>query len=196
MLDLQWLVILLAAAFTNNITLFRFLGLCPFVACSRRMDTAVGLGLAVTFVTTCTTALNNLLHHYVLVPLNLQHLELLLFIAVIAAFVQLIEMVVERFLPRLYYSLGIFLPLITVNCAILGTSLFMIMDNLTFTRSIAYGLGSGAGWMLAILLMAGLRERLDERHVPAPFRGVPLALILTGVLAMVLRRFVEMGMSG
>ena len=192
--ELQWLVILLTAAFTNNIALFRFLGICPLVACSRRMDTALGLGIAVTFVTTCTTGINNLLHHYLLKPLELEYLEFLLFIVVIAAFVQLIEMILERFLPRLYHALGIFLPLITVNCAILGTSLFMVMDNLTFVQSLAYGVGSGGGWMLAIILMAGLRERICETHAPAPFRGVPLALILTGIVAIIFRRFVEMGM--
>jgi len=193
--DVGWLVILLMAAITDNILLSRFLGVCPFVVCSRRMDTALGLGLAVTFVTGCTTAINNLLHYHVLVRFGLEHLEYLLFIAVIAAFVQLIEMVVERFLPRLYYSLGIFLPLITVNCAILGTSLFMIMGELTFPQSLAYGVGSGAGWMLAIVLMAGLRERVVQEHVPAPFRGVPLSLILIGLVAMIFRRFVEIGTS-
>jgi len=103
-------------------------------------------------------------------------------------------MVIERFVPRLFHALGIFLPLITVNCAILGTSLFMVLDDLTFGRSLAYGVGAGGGWMLAILLMAGLRERVVEEHVPAPFRGVPIALILTGLIAMIFRRFVELGM--
>lgn len=192
--DARWLAILLSAALTDNIMLSRFLGVCPFVACSRRMDTALGLGLAVTFVTACTAALNNLLHRLVLVPLKLEHLELLLFIAVIAAFVQLIEIVIERFAPRLFHALGIFLPLIAVNCAILGTSLFMVMDDLSFLQSLAFGVGSGAGWMLAILVMAGLRERVVEERVPAPFRGVPVALILTGILAMIFRRFVDLGM--
>jgi len=188
------LVILLSAAFTDNILLSRFLGVCPFVACSRRTDTALGLGLAVTFVTACTAGINRLLHG-ALVRLGLEHLEYLLFIAVIAALVQLIEMVVDRFFPRLYHALGIFLPLITVNCAILGTSLFMVLEDLTFVQSLAYGAGSGAGWMLAIWLLAGLRGRVVEERVPACFRGLPLALILIGILAMVFRSFVEIGIS-
>jgi len=188
------LVILLSAAFTDNILLTRFLGVCPLAACSRRRDTALGLGLAVTFVTACTAGVNSLLHA-ALVRLDLVHLEYLLFIAVIAGFVQLIEMVVDRFFPRLYHALGIFLPLITVNCAILGTSLFMVLEDLTLVQSLAYGVGSGAGWMLAIWLLAGLRSRIVEEDVPKPFRGLPLALILTGILAMIFRSFVEMGMS-
>ncbi len=191
----NWIVILLTAAFTNNIMFFRFLGLCPFAACSRRMDTALGLGLAVAFVTTCTAGLNYLLLQYVLKPAGLEYLEYLLFIAVIAAFVQLIEMVVERFFARLYYALGIFLPLITVNCAILGATLFMVMEDLSFVQSLAYGLGSGAGWLLAILLMSGLRERVVEVETPFPLRGVPQVLILTGILAMIFRRVVEMGLA-
>jgi Na+-transporting NADH:ubiquinone oxidoreductase subunit E len=189
--DLSWLVILLSAVFTDNILLSRFLGLCPFAACSKRMDTAIGLGWAVMFVTAVTAAANSLLHQYVLVPLGLEYLELLLFIALIAGVVQLIEMVVERFAPRLYHALGIFLPLITVNCAILGTSLFMINDDLSTTQSLAYGVGSGAGWMLAIGLMAGLRERMIEERIPLAFRGLPVTLILTGLLAMVFRRLTE-----
>jgi len=190
--DVSWFVILVTAVFTDNILLSRFLGLCPFVACSRRMDTAAGLGLAVMFVTACTAAADQLLYQHVLRPLGLEYLGLLLFIALIAAVVHLIEMVVERFFARLYHALGIFLPLITVNCAILGTSLFMINDDLSFTQATAYGIGSGAGWMLAICLMSGLRERLVEERIPASFRGVPVTLILTGVLAMVFRRFMEL----
>jgi Na+-transporting NADH:ubiquinone oxidoreductase subunit E len=190
--DLPWFVILLSAVFTDNILLSRFLGLCPFVACSRRMDTAAGLGMAVMFVTALTTAANGLVERFILRPLGLEYLALVLFIALIAAVVQLLERAVERFFPRLYHALGIFLPLITVNCAILGTSLFMINDDLTVPQSLAYGVGSGAGWMLAICLMSGLRQRLVEERIPVPFRGLPITLILTGVLAMVFRRFTEL----
>jgi Na+-transporting NADH:ubiquinone oxidoreductase subunit E len=190
--ELPWLMILLSAFFTDNILLSRFLGLCPFVACSRRMDTAAGLGLAVTFITVLTVALDNLLYQNVLRPLGLEYLALLIFIALIAGVVQLLEMIVERFFPALYHALGVFLPLIAVNCAILGASLFMINDDLSFVGSLAYGLGSGAGWMLAICLMAGLRERLVEERIPKAFRGVASTLILTGLLAMVFRRLTEL----
>ncbi len=193
--DVHWVVIFLAAVSTDNILLSRFLGICPFLACSRRPDTAFGLGLAVALVTTCTTALNHILYRYVLVSFGLEHLQYLFFIAVIAAFVQLLEMIFERFFHRLYFSLGIFLPLITVNCAILGTSLFMVIRDLTFVQAVAYGFGSGLGWMLAILLMAGLRSRVVDQHVPGPFRGVPLVMILTGILAMIFRGFVGMVVS-
>ena len=181
------LVLLISAAFTENILLFRFLGVCPALACSRRRDVAAGLGWAVLFITTCTAALNHLLDTHVLVPFDLGHLRLVLFIAVIAAFVQFIEMVMDRWFPRLYHGLGIFLPLITVNCAILGTSLFMVMREMNLVEATVYGFGSGLGWMLAIRLMASLRDAVNDARVPRPFRGVPLALILIGILAMIVR---------
>jgi Na+-transporting NADH:ubiquinone oxidoreductase subunit E len=191
----HWLIVLLSAALTDNILLTRFLGVCPLLACSRRPDTALGLGLAMTFVVTATTALNYVLQEAVLVPFGLEHLQILIFIAVIATFVQLMEIVFERFFIVLYHALGIFLPLITVNCAVLGTSLFMVMRRFTFMQAVAYGLGSGAGWMLAILLMSGLRGRVVSRRVPEAFRGTPLAMILIGLVAMIFRAFAGMGLS-
>jgi len=189
------LLIVISAAFTENILLFRFLGVCPALACSRRRDVAAGLGVAVLFVTTFTAALNHLLHVHVLVRFGLEHLELVLFIAVIAAFVQFIEMLMDRFFPRLYHGLGIFLPLITVNCAILGTSLFMVLRELTFVGAVVYGFGSGLGWMVAIQLMAALRGGMNDERVPRPFRGVPVALILIGILAMIVRGLIAVGTS-
>ncbi|MBM4153114.1 MAG: NADH:ubiquinone reductase (Na(+)-transporting) subunit E, partial [Kiritimatiellaceae bacterium] len=154
------MVIFLAAAFTENILLTRFLGMCSFLAISRQIKTSVGLGVAVVFVTTATAALNWLLHTYVMVPLNIVFLEFIVFIVVIAAFTQLVEMVIERVSPPLYFALGIFLPLITVNCAILGVSLFMLnKPDFGFWASTVYGFASGLGWLLAILLMAGIREQ-------------------------------------
>jgi len=179
------LTILLSAALTDNILLTRFLGMCPFLAVSRQMKSAVGLGLAVTFVTTCTCAINAILYHHVLVPLELAGgLQLIVFIIVIAAFVQLIEMLVERLSIGLYYALGIFLPLITVNCAILGTSLFMVNKDYTVTQSLVFGFGSGLGWMLAIVLMAGIRERLKKAQVPPGLEGPGISLIITGIMAL------------
>jgi len=178
------LVILLAAAFTDNILLSRFLGMCSFLAISRQMKTSLGLGAAVVFVTTCTAALNYLLHTYVTVPLGIEYLELILFIVVIAAFVQLVEMVVSRYSPALYFALGIFLPLITVNCAILGVSLFMLTKPFGFVESLVFGFGSGVGWMLAIVLMAGIRMKIKEDKVPEGLRGAGITLIVTGIIAL------------
>lgn len=179
------LIIFLAAAFTENILLTRFLGMCSFLAISRQIKTSVGLGVAVVFVTTFTAAINWLLHTYVMVPLHIEFLEFIVFIVVIAAFVQLVEMVIERVSPPLYFALGIFLPLITVNCAILGVSLFMLnKQGFGFWESSVYGLGSGLGWLLAILLMAGIREQIKEDKVPAGLRGAGITLIISGIISL------------
>jgi Na+-transporting NADH:ubiquinone oxidoreductase subunit E len=181
----QLVVIFLAAAFTENILLARFLGMCSFLAISRQVKTSLGLGFAVVFVTTCTAAINWLLHTYVMVPLGIEFLQLIVFIVVIAAFVQLVEMIIERFSPPLYFSLGIFLPLITVNCAILGVSLFMLnKQGFGFLESLIFGFGSGVGWLIAIVLMAGIREQIKEDKIPAGLRGSGITLIVTGIIAL------------
>jgi len=185
-------VIFIAAIFTNNILLTNFLGMCSFIACSGQIKTSLGLGTAVTFVMIMTTMINYAIYHLVLIPLGLVHLQFIVFIAVIAAFVQLVEMFVERFSPKLYFALGIFLPLITVNCAILGASLFMIIRKYTFIQSVGFGLGAGIGWMVAILMLAGLRQKMRYSNVPKPFEGVPIAMIITGVLAMAFMGFAGM----
>jgi Na+-transporting NADH:ubiquinone oxidoreductase subunit E len=186
------LVILIAAIFTNNILLTNFLGMCSFIACSGQIRTALGLGTAVTFVLTMTTVLNFAIYHFILIPLGLDHLTFIVFIAVIAAFVQFVEMFVERFSPKLYFALGIFLPLITVNCAILGASLFMVIRNYTFVQSAGFGFGAGLGWAVAIVLMAGLRQKMAYSNIPEPFQGVPIAMIVTCVLAMAFMGFAGM----
>lgn len=179
-----------AAIFTNNILLTNFLGLCPFLAISREVKPALGLGAAVVFVMTCTAVLNYLVYYYVLLPLNLEHFRYILFIVIIAAFVQLVEMVVERFFPALYYVLGIFLPLITVNCAILGASLFLIIREYTFVQSMAYGAGSGVGWMVAIIAVGAIREKVQKSaKLPRGLEGPALTLIITGVLALAFTAF-------
>ena len=190
--DSSALVIFVAAVFTNNILLTYFLGMCSFLACSREFPTAVGLGVAVTFVMTATTVINYLVYQYVLVPYDLGHLQFVVFIAVIAAFVQLVEMFLERFSPRLYYALGIFLPLITVNCAILGAALFMVNFGYTFFQAVGFGAGAGVGWALAIVLMAGLRRKMGYANIPAPFQGVAITMIVTGVMALAFMGFAGM----
>ena len=192
MTETSALVILIAAIFTNNILLTNFLGMCSFIACSGQIRTAVGLGVAVTFVLTMTTMLNFAIFHFVLIPLGLVHLQFIVFIAVIAALVQFVEMFVERFSPKLYFALGIFLPLITVNCAILGVSLFMVIRNYNFIQSVGFGFGAGIGWAVAIILMAGLRQKMRYSNVPQPFKGVAIAMIVTGVLAMAFMGFAGM----
>jgi Na+-transporting NADH:ubiquinone oxidoreductase subunit E len=186
------IVIIFAAIFTNNILLANFLGMCSFIACSNQIGTAIGLGTAVTFVMTATSIINFAIYHFILVPFGLDHLQLIIFIAVIAAFVQFVEMFIERFSPKLYFALGIFLPLITVNCAILGASIFLVLREYTFAQSVAFGFGGGLGWALAIILMAGLQQKMKYSDIPVPFKGVPIAMIVTGVLAMAFMGFAGM----
>jgi len=178
------IVILIAAVFTNNILLSNFLGMCSFIVCSSQVGTALGLGTAVTFVMTLTTMLNYAIYHFLLAPLHLGHLQFIVFIAVIAAFVQLVEMIVERFSPKLYFALGIFLPLITVNCAILGACLFMVIRDYSLIVTVGYGLGSGIGWFLAIMAMAGIRQRLASDRIPRGLQGPGITLIIAGLMAL------------
>jgi Na+-transporting NADH:ubiquinone oxidoreductase subunit E len=173
-----------AAVFTQNILLTTFLGMCPFTSCSREVKTAIGLGAAVIFVMTCTAMLNWLAYYYVLVPLELEFFRFILFIIIIAAFVQFVEMVIDRYSPPLYQALGIFLPLITVNCAILGASLFMVIRQHSFIVTVGYGFGSGVGWFLAIIAMAGIRQRLNESRIPEGLRGPGITLIIAGMMAL------------
>lgn len=177
-------VIFFAAIFTSNMILSNFLGMCSFIAVSKEIKTSLGLGQAVTFVLTGTTVINYLIYHYIIVPFGLEYLRFIVFIMTIAAFVQLVEMIVERYLPNLYYSLGIFLPLITVNCAILGVSLFMVIRSYSFIQSIAFGIGSGLGWTLAIVAMAGIRQKLKKAPIPKGLDGPGITLIITGLMAL------------
>ncbi|MFP4354636.1 MAG: Rnf-Nqr domain containing protein [Phycisphaerae bacterium] len=187
----SFLTILMAAAITDNILLTRFLGMCPFLSVSRQLKSAVGMGLAVVFVTTSTTFLNALLYWNILAPRGLAtSLQFILFIVMIAAFVQLCEMLIERLSVGLYYSLGIFLPLITVNCAILGSSLFMVNKELKGIMSLGYGFGVGLGWMIAIVLMAGIRQKLSKAKIPAGLEGPGITLIIAGIMALAFMGFV------
>ena len=181
---IQLLAISFSAAVTENIILTKFLGMCPFISVSGHVKTAKGLGWAVVFVLTGTVMLNWLIYTYVLTPLGLEYLRFIMFIISIAAFVQFVEMTLERYSPVLYQNLGIFLPLITVNCAILGGSLFMVIREHSFLEAMAFGLGSGLGWLLAILAMAGIRERLKSDSIPEGLRGPGITLIVIGHMAL------------
>ncbi len=181
--------IFIKAAFIDNMVLAYFLGMCSYLAVSKTVKTAFGLGLAVIFVLGITMPINWLINHFLLsengiLGTDLTFLRFILFIAVIASMVQLVEMVVEKFSPALYAALGIFLPLITVNCAILGGSLFMVSRDYNLGESIAFGLGGGFGWFLAIIAIAAIREKIRYSDVPAPLRGLGMAFIITGLMGM------------
>jgi len=183
--------IFFAAVFTNNILLTNYLGMCSFLAVSREVKTSIGLGAAVVFVMTITSVLNWLVYYYLLIPLHLTNFRFIVFIIVIAAFVQIVEMIIERVSASLYTALGIFLPLITVNCAILGACLFMLIREYSFAQSLFFGFGSGVGWMLAILAMAGIRQNMKRSKVPKGLEGAGIALIIAGIMALAF-----MGFSG
>ncbi len=191
--------IALNSVFVGNILLAYFLGMCSFLAVSKNLQTATGLGAAVIFVLGVTTPINWLIYHRLLAPgalawiglpqVDLSFLKLILFIAVIAGYVQAVEMVIDRYSPALYMSLGVFLPLITVNCAILGASLFMVERDYTFVESVVFGIGSGCGWMLAIVSMAAIRKKLSYADVPEGLEGFGINMIVTGLMAMAFMLF-------
>ncbi len=191
----EYIDIFVRAIFVNNMILAYFLGMCSFLALSKKVDTAFGLGLAVVFVLGITTPLNNLIFNLLLKDsalasnVDLSFLNFLCFIAVIASTVQLLEMLLDRFFPPLYNSLGIFLPLITVNCSILGGSLFMVERNYDFGQSMAFGFGSGMGFFLAIIALAGIRTKLRYSNIPQGLRGLGITFILTGLMALGFQAF-------
>ncbi|MFP6582003.1 MAG: NADH:ubiquinone reductase (Na(+)-transporting) subunit E [Candidatus Hydrogenedentota bacterium] len=195
----EYINILIKAIFIENMALSLFLGMCTFLACSKKVETAIGLGFAVIFVLGITVPLNNLVYNYLLkegalswVPglgdtlgtYDLSFLGFISYIGVIAATVQLLEMFLDKFVPALYVALGVFLPLITVNCAILGASLFMVEKDYNFIESIVYGFGNGIGWALAVVLLAAIREKMVYSNVPEGLRGLGITFIVTGLMAI------------
>lgn len=183
--DIGLFSLLFASIFTSNILLSNFLGMCSFIAISKDMKSANGLGLAVVVVLTVTASINWVILHQVLVPLDLIYLRFIIFIIVIAAMVQILEMVIDRVSQKLYMSLGIFLPLITVNCAILGVSLFVEIRDYSFVQTVIYGFGSGIGWWLAIVALAAIRKKTERsKTVPAGLQGSGLTMITIGLMAM------------
>ena len=195
----DYINIFIKAVFIENMALTFFLGMCTFMACSKKVETAVGLGLAVIFVLGITVPLNNLVYNGLLkegalawVPLlgprlaeyDLSFLGFISYIGTIAATVQFLEMLLDRFVPKLYVALGVFLPLITVNCAILGASLFMVERDYNFTQSVVFGLGNGVGWALAVVALAAIREKMTYSNVPDGLRGLGITFIVTGLMAI------------
>ncbi len=183
------LLIMVGAVFVNNFVLARFLGLCPFLGVSKKVETALGMGMAVTFVMVVASACTWLLQYLVLTPFNLDYLQTIAFILVIATLVQMVEMIVRKSSPVLYQSLGIFLPLITTNCAVLGLAVLNIQRNYSFVQSLVFAFGAALGFTLAMVLYAGLRERLTLCPVPRIFRGTPIELITAGLLALAFMGF-------
>lgn len=190
----EYVNLFLKAAFVENMALAFFLGMCSFLAVSKKVETAVGLGLAVMFVLVITTPINQLIYDFLLKDgalawagypdADLSFLGLIAYISVIAAMVQIVEMAIDKFSPSLYASLGVFLPLIAVNCAILGSSLFMVQREYTFAESIPFALGSGFGFFIAMVALAAIRERLKYSQVPGPLRGLGITFITTGLMAL------------
>lgn len=178
------LIISIGAILINNFVLVRFLGICPFLGISKKLDTAVGMGMAVTFVMALSSLMTYLVHTYILLPLELEYLQTIAFILIIAALVQFVEMFLQKVSPALYSALGIYLPLITTNCAVLGSALLNVEKDYNLLKSVTFGMTAGIGFMLAIILFAGVRERIDESKIPKPLRGFPIALITASLLSL------------
>ena len=188
---MEYLLIFISAIFVNNIVLSQFLGICPFLGVSKKVDTALGMGAAVAFVLTIATAVTFLVHEYLLGPFHLQYLQTIAFILVIAALVQMVEIVLKKISPVLYQALGIFLPLITTNCAVLGVAILVIQHDYTFMQSIMYALATAIGFALALLVFSGIREQLALTRVPKAMQGMAIVLVTAGLLSLAF-----MGFSG
>ena len=185
------ILIILSTALVNNVVLIQFLGICSFLGVSKQMKASLSLGLAVIFVITLSSAVASLLYTYVLVPLELTYLKTIVFILVIAALVQVVEMFIKKTPPAIYNALGIYLPLITTNCAVLGVALTNVQDGLNFVQSVVAGFGTAVGFTVAIVLLAGIRSRIDEEAIPGPFRGAPVVLLSAALMSIAF-----MGFSG
>ncbi|RRD58866.1 MULTISPECIES: electron transport complex subunit RsxA [Bacteroidales] len=188
---MEYILIFIAAIFVNNVVLSQFLGICPFLGVSKKVDTALGMSMAVTFVMTIATIVTFLIQKYILDAFGLSYLQTIVFILIIASLVQMVEIILKKVSPSLYQALGVFLPLITTNCAILGVAILVIQKEYNLAQSIVYAVATAIGFALALVIFAGIREQLDRTNVPAAMKGVPIALITAGLLAMAF-----MGFSG
>ncbi len=188
---MEYIGIIIVAIFVNNIVFAQFLGICPFLGVSKKVDTAIGMGLAVSFVLTIATIVTFLLQKGVLEPFNLQYLQTITFILVIAALVQMVEIVLKKVSPSLYQALGVFLPLITTNCAILGVAILVIQKDFTLIQSVVFAIATSIGFAIALIIFSGIREQLSLTKVPKAMEGIPIALVTAGIIAMAF-----MGFSG
>ena len=188
---MEYILIIISAVFINNIILAQFLGVCPFLGTSNKMSTAIGMGSAVTFVLVLATILTFLLYTYVLVPMNLDFLQTITYVLLIALLVQIIEIILKKTSPPLYQALGVFLPLMTTNCGILGIAILVIQNNLNLLQATTLATGTGLGFLFAIIIFTSIREQLDLMNVPKGMKGMPIALVTIGILALAF-----MGFSG
>ncbi|MHC1690552.1 MAG: electron transport complex protein RnfA [Bacteroidales bacterium] len=195
---MEYIIILISAVFVNNIVLSQFLGVCPFLGVSNKVGTAAGMAGAVTFVMALSTLATYLLQYYVLVPLGIEFMQTIVFILVIAALVQMVEIILKKISPSLYQALGIYLPLISTNCAVLGVAILVVAKEFTFgsdphmlnlAQSIVFTIATALGFGLALILFAGLREQMELSNIPKPFKGTPIALITAGILALAFMGF-------
>ena len=190
-MEITYFAIIIGAIFVNNVVLAQFLGICPFLGVSSKVETSMGMGAAVTFVMALSGVVVWLIQNYILVPLGIEYMQTIVFILVIAALVQMVEIVLKKVSPSLYQALGIFLPLITTNCAVLGVAILMIQKEFSLLQGVAYNVATAVGFALALVIFAGLRERIEFEEAPKAFQGVPIALITASILAMAF-----MGFSG
>ena len=188
---MEYFVIIISSIFVNNIVLSQFLGICPFLGVSGKVSTSLGMGAAVTFVLASASLAAYLIQYHILVPLHIEYMQTIVFILVIAALVQMVEIMLKKVSPALYQALGIFLPLITTNCAVLGVAILLVQKEYNLGEAVVYAVAVAVGFTLALVLFAGLRERLELENVPKALQGVPIALITAGILAMAF-----MGFSG
>ncbi|MDE7367431.1 MAG: electron transport complex subunit RsxA [Lachnospiraceae bacterium] len=185
------ILIAVSAALVNNVVLSQFLGLCPFLGVSKNMKSAAGMGVAVIFVIAISSAVSSLIYQFILVPFHIEYLQTIVFILVIAALVQFVEMFLKKAMPALHKTLGVYLPLITTNCAVLGVALNNVTAEYNFLESVVNGVGTAIGFTIAIVILAGLREKMEDNDVPVPFRGMPIVLLTAGLMAIAF-----MGFSG
>ncbi len=190
-MELSYFAIIIGAIFVNNVVLAQFLGICPFLGVSSKVETSLGMGAAVTFVMGLTAIVAWSIQTYILVPLHIEYMQTIVFILVIAALVQMVEIVLKKVSPSLYQALGIFLPLITTNCAVLGVAILMIQKEFNLLQSFAYSVSTALGFALALVIFAGIRERLELDDMPKAMKGIPISLIVAAILAMAF-----MGFSG
>lgn len=180
----ELIIIALGSALVNNVVLSQFLGLCPFLGVSKKTNTAAGMGTAVIFVITLASFVAAIIYNYVLDPLGLDYLKTIVFILVIAALVQFVEMFLKKFMPSLYEALGVYLPLITTNCAVLGVALNNVQDSYGILKSVVNGFATAAGFTIAIVILAGIREKIEYNDIPVPFKGMPIVLVTAGLMAI------------
>lgn len=189
---MELVALFISAVLVQNFVLYYFLGICPFLGVSKKLDSALSMGLAVTFVMTITAVVSWLINNLILIPYDLDYLQIVSFILVIASLVQLVEMFIRKVSLPLYQALGIYLPLITTNCAIMGLALIAALNKYSFVETVIFGFGSGIGFTLAIVLMAGIREQLDLADVPEPLKGAGIALVVAGIMALAFNGFIGM----